>query len=280
MPTLVKALLGILALLLRMVFKTQKRRRRPKSRWKKRAKELEERYRASLPKAREEALQRPIHDPQSHRPRTQREAEKRVVHERQPILVPPTRPEPVEQLVTPVPLEIPGVEIRDPSATDRKTPAPEAVPPPPVSPPPGPPPEEPVSRSPALQPDPTLLPEELADELFGDGAPGFEIKRRFEEQFEGCDVTWSGRLVRSSSYHTDTVYGRGPAVRAHFEICEILDNLGTARQVEAVVSLPLELDEVLRDERDQTFRFSGRVIQVDVYQRRLFLGQARLEDAD
>jgi len=72
---------------------------------------------------------------------------------------------------------------------------------------PAPPAPEPARPRPTLERE--LSPDVLRERLFADSAPGFEVARRFQEEFRGRRVRWSGELDRAA---------RGLGARARVQV--------------------------------------------------------------
>ena len=140
-----------------------------------------------------------------------------------------------------------------------------------------PPPSPPKALPPAFEaPDTILSAGVVADEIFDPTKLSFESTEAFEDRFEGKRVRWSGVLQRSSSYTTDLDFGRGPGVKAVFEVHRLTVDLFGGRDVDAVVQLPADAEDVLRNGRDEIFTFEGTLVKVDALMRNLFLENGRL----
>ncbi len=117
---------------------------------------------------------------------------------------------------------------------------------------------------------------EVAEALFDPKHLSFETTRIFEERYEGRRVAWQGPLVRVSSYRSDLDFRDGPGTKAVVRVHRLANDLYAGRDVEAVVELPPEAIDELRDRRGELVSFRGRLTKCDPLMRNLFVEAGRL----
>lgn len=117
---------------------------------------------------------------------------------------------------------------------------------------------------------------DIADELFVPGMLTFETARRFEEDFEGRRVRWSGTLVRWRAFRSDLDFGRDPGTKAVIRVHRLGWDLYGGRDVDAVLRLPEDAEERLTGLRDEEVAFEGTLLRVDPLMRNIYLADAVL----
>jgi hypothetical protein len=151
-------------------------------------------------------------------------------------------------------------------------------------------PEEPVAQAPE---EPTDAPDTLTDEpadgtvltdvasacesLFQSGTMSSDIRRTFEEHFEGRTVQWTGTLDRLEDYSWDVVFGQGPGTKALVRLHEVDAGIIGTREVHGILQLPRATAETLRNRRDEPIAFRGRLTRCDPFMRNLFVADATLD---
>ncbi len=115
---------------------------------------------------------------------------------------------------------------------------------------------------------------ELCSALFSTSFAGPKEKERFES-VKNSMVEWEGILKSAYSFDTDFVFGRGPGVKASFEIAEISSSYMKVR-VKAVVCLPPETLPVLKDGFGKPFRFRGKLSKAEFFAREIILTDGQL----
>lgn len=176
--------------------------------------------------------------------------------------------EPVPELKTPkVPAPVcepePEIVSEPDPAMNEETPA---VPEPEIEP-------ERVVPEPASESVPDAAPLDqtaFASQLFGASFPG-EKERKIFADAKGTRVEWSGVLRSANSFNTDFVLGKGPAVKATFEIAEVVGSYSMKSKIRATVRLPESALPQLKNHTGGTFRFSGVLEKMEPYARELIL---------
>ena len=188
-----------------------------------------------------------------------------------PILV--EHAEPVPELKTPKtappssePVPEREVEFKPESAEEEKEEIP-AVPEQEIEPETEPEPEAVSESVPAGEP---LEQTAFASRLFASSFPG-EKERKLFADAKGIRVEWSGVLRSANTFGSDFVLGRGPAVKASFEIAEVSGSYSMKSKIRATVRLPESALPRLKNRTGETFRFSGVLEKMEPYARELIL---------
>ncbi len=84
-------------------------------------------------------------------------------------------------------------------------------------------------------------------------------------------MEWSGVLRSANTFGSDFVLGRGPAVKASFEIAEVSGSYSMKSKIRATVRLPESALPRLKNRTGETFRFSGVLEKMEPYARELIL---------
>lgn len=112
--------------------------------------------------------------------------------------------------------------------------------------------------------------ERLCRRLFDDGAYSNEVELRFDDEYRGQRVRWSGNLTNVTVYPFDRVFGKEPGVKATLEICRSEARLD-GRKVQAVVQLPAGAHSELERLTGTPITFSGELLACDASMRTLFV---------
>ncbi len=130
----------------------------------------------------------------------------------------------------------------------------------------------------AASPSDSLLDQNaLAAALFSSSFPGQKEQELFS-RVKGKKIEWSGELKSSYQFGNDFVLGNGPAVKAVFEIAEISGTYSMKTKVKAVVRLPLESLERLKNRNGEHFRFSGLLAKLETFAREIVIFNGSLKD--
>jgi hypothetical protein len=123
--------------------------------------------------------------------------------------------------------------------------------------------------------DGALAVAEICARLFSRSITSTEAKRRFEEDYKGRRVRWSGNLRRAATYSIDLVFKGGPGTKATFALAVPSDGaLGGA--VQAVVQLSPAAAEQLKRRVGEEIAFEGRLLSCDTMVRNLNIADATL----
>jgi len=117
----------------------------------------------------------------------------------------------------------------------------------------------------------------VCEELFGASMMTFDTNRVFEDKYQGTTSTWSGILKRADRCSYDMVFGSEPCTKAVFETHELAGGIYGAKQVQAVVQLPLDVLDDLRSRVGEEVSFEGTLTSCDAFMRNLFLKDGQLE---
>ncbi len=115
----------------------------------------------------------------------------------------------------------------------------------------------------------------MATDLFGVNRLSFQTAARYDEDFAGRAVRWTGKLRRSRTVDEDRVFGPGMIDKAVIDIATLENDLFGNTVVSAVVAFPPGTVEGFPPGTDITFR--GRLVGIDALVRNLFVGDATLE---
>ncbi len=116
---------------------------------------------------------------------------------------------------------------------------------------------------------------ELVRALFADGTTGSEADRLFAESWAGVPIEWSGELYRVQRCTSDVDFGMNVGTKALFDLMRAPSG-HSARTVRAVVQLPKELSESLRNQRGKTFTFAGSLLRCDPHARTFYIRDGRI----
>jgi len=97
-----------------------------------------------------------------------------------------------------------------------------------------------------------------------------EVTERFKE-FAGQEVNWSGVLKRSQKYYTDFIFRGKPGCKATFEVYEFPGTLGSKGKIKAIIQLPEEQYEELRNAIGRNYSFKATLLQVEGLVREIYL---------
>lgn len=110
----------------------------------------------------------------------------------------------------------------------------------------------------------------LAAALFAASFPGAKEQALFQT-VKGKRIEWSGILKSSYRFGNDFVLGNGPAVKAVFEIAELTGNYSMKTRVKAVVRLPQEALDLLKNRNGGRFRFTGTLEKFEAFAREIVI---------
>ena len=133
-----------------------------------------------------------------------------------------------------------------------------------------------VSRESAIPAEEEITVDFLTGLLFQNSFPGVREKTLFQ-QYIGRRVSWSGTLKSVHSYSSDFVFGKGPGVKATFEIADVASGYGMKKKVKATVSLSNEMLPLLKGENGKNFRFSGTLLKFEPFASEILLEKGALE---
>ena len=130
----------------------------------------------------------------------------------------------------------------------------------------------------AAQDDVTdLSAEGLAKALFGVSFPGEKEKALFQKVV-GKTVQWRGTLKSVYPYSTDFIFGKGPGVKAVFEICEISSGYGMKNKIKATVSFGEETMSVLKGQTGKEFAFTGTLLKMEGFSKEILVEKGSLAE--
>lgn len=110
----------------------------------------------------------------------------------------------------------------------------------------------------------------LAAALFAASFPGAKEQALFQT-VKGKRIEWSGILKSSYRFGNDFVLGNGPAVKAVFEIAELTGNYSMKTRVKAVIRLPQEALDLLKNRNGERFRFTGTLEKFEAFAREIVI---------
>ena len=77
-------------------------------------------------------------------------------------------------------------------------------------------------------------------------------------------------------YSSDFVFGKGPGVKATFEICEVSSGYGMKQKIKATVSFGEDAMAVLKGKNGETFNFTGTLLKMESFAREILLEKGSL----
>ncbi len=116
----------------------------------------------------------------------------------------------------------------------------------------------------------------VSEALFAPTNMSSETTDRFEKNYRNRVVRWSGMLTGVRTYTFDLVFGNEPGTRAVVEICQVGGQSFSARPVQAVVSFPVDAEDMLRARIDKELEFEGTLVGCDAFMRNLFVGGGKV----
>lgn len=129
----------------------------------------------------------------------------------------------------------------------------------------------PLPEEPAEADDHALSVATVCDCLFQDRLSSYQITRRFEEEYEGEQVRWSGELKRVESYSYDLVFGEGPGCRAVVSIANLASTAYGDQFVSAIVDYPESALDGFRGQIGTKVEFAGEMRKVDGLMRHIYI---------
>ena len=129
----------------------------------------------------------------------------------------------------------------------------------------------PLPEEPAEADDHALSVATVCDRLFQDRLSSYQITRRFEEEYEGEQVRWSGELKRVESYSYDLVFGEGPGCRAVVSIANLASTAYGDQFVSAIVDYPESALDGFRGQIGTKVEFAGEMRKVDGLMRHIYI---------
>jgi hypothetical protein len=129
----------------------------------------------------------------------------------------------------------------------------------------------PLPEEPAEADDHALSVVTVCDRLFQDRLSSYQITRRFEEEYEGEQVRWSGELKRIESYSYDLVFGEGPGCRAVVSIANLASTAYGDQFVSAIVDYPESALDGFRGQIGTNVEFVGEMRKVDGLMRHIYI---------
>jgi hypothetical protein len=111
----------------------------------------------------------------------------------------------------------------------------------------------------------------VASRLFGDSQLSFQTKERFNEEFAGRYVEWSGTVKRPAGLMATRAFDDDREVLV-LEVASLEDQLYGTTAIDAIVSFPTGAAPELGD----TVRFKGHLIDVDGVSKDLYVADGEL----
>ena len=120
----------------------------------------------------------------------------------------------------------------------------------------------------------------VCERLFQDRLSSYQITRRFEEEYEGKHVRWSGELKRIEPYSYDLVFGEGPGCRAIVSIANLASTAYGDQFVSAIVQYPESALDRFRGHTGTNVEFTGTMRKVDGLMRHIYIQPVSSMDAN
>jgi hypothetical protein len=135
------------------------------------------------------------------------------------------------------------------------------------------------TATPVAAPDPASAALDVASvcqALFVDHTTSYRTNQLFTERYQDRTVRWPGMLRRVERYSFDMVFGHKGGTRAIVEVHQIKTGVFGDRQVNAVVQLPPEAREALRNVEGHPVIVEGRLVKVDSLMRNLYVADGQV----
>jgi hypothetical protein len=116
---------------------------------------------------------------------------------------------------------------------------------------------------------------DVAAQLFARGITSTEAKRRFDEEYKGKRVRWSGNLRRASAYSIDITFKGGAGTKATFAL-PVASEGAFGGAIQAVVQLGPDAAAALRSRIGEEIAFEGRLLSCETLLRTFNIADARL----
>lgn len=111
----------------------------------------------------------------------------------------------------------------------------------------------------------------VASRLFGDSQLSFQTQARFDEEFAGRHIEWSGTVKRPAALMATRAFDDDREVLV-LEVASLEDELYGSTAVDAIVAFPPGAAPELGD----TVRFEGRLVDVDGVSKDLYVADGKL----
>lgn len=125
-----------------------------------------------------------------------------------------------------------------------------------------------VATAPAATDNDALL---VAARLFGDSQLSFQTKTRFDEEFAGRSIEWSGTVKRPAGLMATRAFDDDREVLV-LEVASLKDALYGTTAIDAIVAFPTGAVPGI----GETVRFTGRLIDVDGVSKDLYVADGEL----
>ena len=135
------------------------------------------------------------------------------------------------------------------------------------------------AATPVAAPDPASAALDVASvcqALFVDHTTSYRTNQLFAERYQDRTVRWPGTLRRVERYSFDMVFGHKGGTRAIVEVHQIKTGVFGDRQVNAVVQLPPEAREALRNVEGHPVIVEGRLVKVDSLMRNIYVADGQV----
>lgn len=111
----------------------------------------------------------------------------------------------------------------------------------------------------------------VASRLFGDSQLSFQTQARFDEEFAGRHIEWSGTVKRPAALMATRVFDDDREVLV-LEVASLEDELYGSTAIDAIVAFP----PGAAPELGETVRFEGRLVDVDGVSKDLYVADGEL----
>jgi hypothetical protein len=111
----------------------------------------------------------------------------------------------------------------------------------------------------------------VASRLFGDSQLSFQTRARFDEEFAGRNIEWSGTVKRPAGLMATRAFDDDRAVLV-LEVASLEDELYGTTAIDAIVAFPAGA----APEPGDTVRFTGHLVDVDGVSKDLYVADGKL----
>lgn len=124
---------------------------------------------------------------------------------------------------------------------------------------------------------PEMVGDEFFEQLFGADQLSFESSGRFEKNYRGMRVRWSGTVKDAREYAADLDFPGASGTKAIITVAHVQNDLYGATEIDAVVRL--ELGDAARLEPGRQVTFTGTLRRIDPFMRKVYVrGGTLVED--
>lgn len=120
----------------------------------------------------------------------------------------------------------------------------------------------------------------MCGDLFAAGYSSFESGKRFDSQYKGKTIQWAGVLRSLDSFSYDYVLGNEAGTKAVLEVHKVETGFIGSGEVSAIVRLPPESREDLRNRIGERLEFTGELLKLDGLMKNVYVASGQVSGTD